>query len=227
MNPRIAAIAALATALSLSTAAQAALIAEWNLTGQPGDQASTAAAVLAPELTSASLNRGAGLTGAAAANSINASGWNGQSTDYFGFTLNLTAGATVDFETLFVGTRSSNTGPGSIGVSYSLDGFTTSTALTTLSQAPGSNFVNSAIDLSAMPNVTGTVEFRFFQLGTTAANGAATGTGGTFRITDYFAPADQNLSFTGTSVSAVPLPAAGWLLVAGLGALGWTGRRRG
>ncbi|MEI7466219.1 MAG: VPLPA-CTERM sorting domain-containing protein, partial [Burkholderiales bacterium] len=38
----------------------------------------------------------------------------------------------------------------------------------------------------------------------------------------------DNFSLTaGTAVpSAVPLPAAAWLLGAGLGALGWTGRRR-
>jgi hypothetical protein len=50
----------------------------------------------------------------------------------------------------------------------------------------GTNCVNSAINLSALLDLTGAVEFRIIQIGTAAANGGATGGSGTFRVTDYF-----------------------------------------
>ena len=48
------------------------------------------------------------------------------------------------------------------------------TALTTFDQAPGSNFVNTIVDLSALPDLMGNVEFRVAQIGTAAANGGST-----------------------------------------------------
>ena len=183
--------------------------------------------MLASGITGGVISRGAGLTSSAALNSFSSAGWNSQSTDYVSLSLTVDAASSLDLQTLSLGTRSSNTGPGTWGLFYNGDGF--SNAITTVSTAPGSVFVNSAIDLSALPNVTGALEFRLYQIGTTAANGGATNTAGTFRLTDYFnGSTDENLSLTGTlsSVSAVPLPAAAWLLLAGLGALGVTVRGR-
>jgi hypothetical protein len=228
MNPRVSAIAlAISTgALLFSSASQAALVAQWDLSGQAGNQVSSTALVLASGITGGLMSRGAGLTGSAAGNSFSSTGWNGQSTDYLSLTLNVAAGSSLDLQTLSVGTRSSNTGLGSIGLFYSGDGFTT--AITTIAQ-PGTNFVNSAIDLTALADVTGALEFRFYQIGTTAAGGGTSTAAGTFRLTDYFNGAtDENLSLTGTlsTASAVPLPAAAWLLVAGLGAMGAAVRRQ-
>ena len=228
MNPRVSAIAlAVSTgALLFSSASQAALVAQWDLTGQTGSQVSSTALVLASGITGGLMSRGAGLTSSAAANSFSSTGWNGQSTDYLSLTLNVAAGSTLDLQTLSVGTRSSNTGLGSIGLFYSGDGFTT--AITTITQ-PGTNFVNSAIDLTALADVTGALEFRFYQIGTTAAGGGTSTAAGTFRLTDYFNGAtDENLSLTGTlsTASAVPVPAAAWLLVAGLGVMGAAVRRQ-
>lgn len=228
MNARVSAIAlAVSTgALLFSNAAQAALVAQWDLTGQIGSQVSSTALVLASGITGGLMSRGAGLTGSAAGNSFNSIGWNGQSTDYLSLTLNVAAGSSLDLQTLSFGTRSSNTGPGSIGLFYSGDGFTS--AITTIVQ-PGISFVNSAIDLTALADVTGALEFRFYQIGNTAAGGGTSSATGTFRLTDYFNGAtDENLSLTGTvsSVSAVPLPAAAWLLVAGLGVMGAAAKRQ-
>lgn len=219
-------IAALAVVALAAPEVQAApIVTNWNLNGQPGDQASVAGTG-SSNVTASALARGAGLTGNTGANSINASGWNSQSTDYFSFGFTVAPTYALDLDRLFIGTRSSATGPGTIGLFYSLDSY--ATALTTFSQAPGANFVNTSVDLSLLANFTGTVEFRLIQVGGAAANGGATGTAGTFRVSNYFNPADTGgVSFTGTLIppsAPVPLPAAVWLLGSAL--LGLAGLRR-
>jgi hypothetical protein len=171
------------------------------------------------------LARGAGLNATAAANSFSSAGWNGAATDYYSFGFSLDADFFADLDSLYIGTRSSNTGPGTLGLYWSGDGF--STALTTLSQ-PGSGFLNSIVDLSALPDLTGDVEFRLVQIGTTSANGGTTSNTGTFRVTGYFENAsfDRNLQFTGT-VSVIPEPGTVALLLAGLATVGFVARRRG
>lgn len=226
MIKSVSAAAVLLGSLFSSTATHAALVAQWDLSGQLGSQVTSTALVLASGITGGLMSRGAGLTGSAAGNSFSSTGWNSQNTDYLSLSLTVAAGSSLDLQTLSFGTRSSGTGPGSIGLFYSGDGFTT--AITTIAQ-PGTSFVNSAIDLTALADVTGALEFRFYQIGTTAAGGGTSSSTGTFRLTDYFNGAtDENLSLTGTvsSVSAVPLPAAAWLMVAGLGALGASVRRK-
>jgi hypothetical protein len=218
-------IAALAVLLAASAAVQAETIVEWELAGAPGSQASTAASGAAAQVTGSALVRGAGLVGNAAANSINASGWNGQATDYFSFGFAVTDGHLVDLDSLYIGTRASGTGPGTLGLFYSGDGF--STSLATFDQAPGGSFLNSVVDLDALPDLSGNVEFRLRQIGTAAANGGATGGAGTFRVTGYFVAGvfDRNAQFTG-SVSAIPEPGSNAMLLAGLAAVGVVVRRR-
>jgi hypothetical protein len=69
-------------------------------------------------------------------------------------------------------------------------------------------------------------------IGAGAANGgAATASAGTFRVTGYFENGifERDLQFTGTTEAigaAIPLPAAAWLMLAGLGAMGAAARRR-
>lgn len=198
-------------------------IADWNLEGQTGSQASVGANSAAANITGNTLSRGAGLTGAAGANSINASGWTGEATDYFAFGFTVDAGYQVDLNSLYIGTRSSNTGPGSVGLYYSGDGFANTVA--TFSQAPGSNFVNTIVDLTALANVSGAVEFRLAAIGSTAANGGATSAAGTFRITAYFVGGifDHNLGFTG---DVIPAPGSATLAALGIAAMGMRPRRR-
>jgi hypothetical protein len=213
-------------ALALAAAIQPALAApvtvvDWRLTGQPGDQATVAANSAAAHITGSSLTRGPGLTGATAANSMNASGWHPG--EYFEFGFTVATNYYVDLDRLYLGTRSSATGPGSLGLFWSGDGF--SSTLFTFNQAPGGNFVNGAIDLAGLRGLTGAVNFRIRNLGNTAANGGTIGTAGTFRVTDYFVGGsfDRNMQLTGT-VNLIPLPAAGWLLGSAL--LGMTGLAR-
>lgn len=211
-------VAALIALAALAGAAGAQL-AQWDFLGQPGNQV-TNPGIGSVNVAAMDLTRGAGLSPSAAANSFSASGFTAEPTDYFSFGFTVDPGFQVDLDDLFIGTRSSGTGPGTIGLFYNGDGF--ASPITTFDQSPGANFVNSIVDLSSLPNLSGNVEFRLAQIGTTAANGGATGSGGTFRVTGYFAGGvfAQNMGFTGTVI-----PAPGALALVGLaGLIG--GRRR-
>jgi hypothetical protein len=228
MFKKTVAAAALFGGLLLSTASQAALIAQWDMTGQLGTQVTQATSSAAAGISGGLLSRGAGIVATAAANSFNSNAWNAQATDYVSFVFTIANGLSLALDNFTVGTQSSATGPGTIGLYYSGDNF--ATALATVAQ-PSAALSNNIFTLASLPVLAaGTVEFRFAQIGTLAPNGAATAAGGTFRVSDYALGGDQNVTFNGTLSStvpaAVPLPPAIALLGAGLSALGFVGRRR-
>lgn len=203
------------------SAASAQTVVQWDLQGAPGDQAFTAG-VAAVGVTAGNLTRGTGITPTAAANSLSGSNWADLGpNDYFTFGFTADAGNSVDLDDLYIGTRSSATGPGSLGLFYSGDGFTTN--LFTFLQAPGGNFVNSIVDLSALPNLGGSVEFRIRSINGVAANGGAINVNGTFRVTGYFVGGtfDRNMQLTG-----IVVPAPGAMALLGLGGLVAARRRR-
>jgi hypothetical protein len=205
------------------SSAHADIITGYNLAGATGSQAFTAATIEATNVSGLDLTRGPGLTAAGAANSLAASAWN--EGDYFSFGFSVDSGYFVELTNLEIGTRSSSTGPGTMGLFSSVDNF--GTAITTISQASGGNFVNSSIDLSALGQLSGTVEFRLAMVGTGSANGGTVAGTGTFRVTNYFvANQDQgSLRFNG-SVSAVPEPtAAGLLALTGIAGMAFRRRR--
>jgi hypothetical protein len=89
-------LAACAVALFCPGFAGAVTVVEDKLTGAAGSRASTPAVTRPPaHISEAALMRGAGLTGSAAANSISASGWTGEATDYFEFGFDVAAGFQV------------------------------------------------------------------------------------------------------------------------------------
>lgn len=207
---------------SLPTIARAESIVEWYLTGAAGDELSFGAASSVAHVAGMDLTRGIGLTAKTGANSINASDWTAEPTDYFSFGFLVDPGYQADLTSFVVGTRSSGTGPGSLGLFYNGDGF--ANVLHTFDQTPGNNNVYSVIDLSALPNLQGSIEFRITQIGTDSANGGTTGSTGTFRI---FNDGDgANVRFSGSvTAAAVPEPGTYALMLAGLGLLVFAARR--
>lgn len=167
---------------------RAAIVADWDTTGLAGTEATLAAAVLGTGVSSGVIGRGGGLTTAGAANSFNSAGWEATTAstttdEYISFTLSLSS--TYDLSTLSFASRSSGTGPGTLGLFYSGDAYTTPIA--SWAQANTAT-LEQTIDLSSMANFTGTLEFRIIEIGNLQADGSgATASGGTFRIQDKLA----------------------------------------
>lgn len=204
----------------LASAASAEVITSYALFGATGDQVFQAPSSAAAGVSGLDLTRGPGLGVSAAGNSFSANGWSSdQSQDYFSFGFSVDAGSSVNLDTLWLGSRSSNTGPGFLGLFYSGDGFTTS--LFDFIQV-GTAFNNTVIDLSGLTGLTGTVEFRIAALNDVSANGGTISAGGTFRIGDHFDGSDfSEVRFEGTVI-----PAPGAVALLGLGGLVATRRRR-
>ena len=219
-----------ALSLGLATSAHGELIAGWNLALCPDGAQTYAATAAAGGVTGMTLTRGAGLGVAfATQGNFNAWGWNQQATDYLSFGFTVANGSSVNLSSLQIGTRSEGAAPGVLALRSSVDGF--GSDLFTFNQAatdggewgPGAGFIFSVIDLSALTNLTGTVEFRIYQVGNTAANGGTPDPNRHFRLTNYFlGGADQgDMSFSGTVI-----PAPGALALLGLGGLVGGRRRR-
>ena len=186
---------------ALAGTAHAQVLSQWVLTGTPGDQAATAATGTAPGVSGLDLVRGAGINPSAAANSFTGNNWHDLAADdYFAFGLDIQQGWEVVPTELWIATRSSNTGPGNLGLFYSGDGFTTN--LHTFVQV-GSATLDSVVDLSALGTLAGSIEFRVRPLDATSANGGTTSAAGVFRFADH----------TGTGVT--PMQLVGSVVLAG------------
>jgi hypothetical protein len=171
--------------LSLTGVASAqAVIAGWDLSGAPGDQVSTPATLAASFVTGLDMARGAGINPTAANNSISANGWEDLAVDdYFTFGFTVDAGYAVDLAELQISTRSSNTGPANLALRYSVDNFTADLATIVNS---GTLFTDVILDLTALPALSGNVEFRLYATNNVSANGGTIGSTGTMRIARYY-----------------------------------------
>jgi hypothetical protein len=216
----------------MAGSAQAATIAQWDLLGEPGNQVSTEGA--APlNVVALDLTRGGGVTASAAANSFSASGWQTSPAanpagdeDFFSLGFTVADGFEVDLEALYIGHRSSNTGPGTMGLFYSGNGFASPLASFTLS---GGVFRNDIVDLSGLDPLTGLVEFRLIEIGNDdAVPPGSTATGGTYRVTAYFEGGafNRNLQFTGEVTRSATVDAPAGAALSLLALLGVMARRR-
>jgi hypothetical protein len=199
-----------------ASVASAGFLVQYEMTGQPGDQASTAATFSPPGTTGVSLTRGAGLTPSVGANSMNSSGWVGPAADdFYSFGFNVGPGATALVDALRFATRSSATGPGFVNVLFSVDGGP-ETLITTITQT-GTNFSDNLIGLGSPVTVHSSLRILLRSANNTAANGGTVGAAGTLRIGDY--SPDNGTTFQPVSVEGsltlVPEPSS--VALCGLG----------
>lgn len=211
-------LAALAIGLSGAAQAQNQLIAQWDFLGDTGNQVTETAVNTVSNVTASVITRGGGLSASAAANSFSSSGWEstGGSDEYVSFGFTVASGYAVDLSSLLLSTRSSNTGPGTLGLFYGGDNFVSQ--LYTFAQS-GTTTLGSSVNLSALPSLTGNVEFRIYEIGNLQADGVGeTASTGTFRLAN-------TLDLVG-AVTAVPEPSNYAMLLAGLAVMGGIARRR-
>jgi hypothetical protein len=159
------------------------LLATWAFAGQPGNQASTAAASSAPGATAGAVGRSADVVAATGADSMNANGWPMVATldttkGYYTLAITPPTGCTVSLTQASITARESGTGPSTLVAATSDDNFTQTTALTASSADATSTPTLSVTDAAA------SVEVRVFGYGASSADG-------TFRL-------DGTLTLTGS-----------------------------
>lgn len=193
--------------------AQADIIFQYNLHGNAGNESSVAGLAPIAGITALDLTRGSGLNSTATGNSFSSSGWEfatpanpADSLEYISFGFQIAAGIDVILDNLVLTTRSSNTGPGTLGLYSSIDSFTN--LLHTFAQT-GEDFLDSTItglaSLGTLSNQT--VEFRIIEIGNTQADGVgSTTSGGTFRLTNFDQDSAQPITLSGTVTAAIPEP---------------------
>ncbi|MEM1185430.1 MAG: hypothetical protein AAGI53_10580 [Planctomycetota bacterium] len=217
MKIAILAVAGLAAAAAAQTSPNGGnVVAWWDTFGNDGNSPSLPTTGTVSNLSAADWTRSADINPSSAGNTFAANGWNDgdETTNYFSTTLTVDAGYQLDLADLVIGIRRSGSGPTSINLRSSLDGFSSS-----LFTFDGSDdgFQNDIIDLSSLGPITGSVEFRITGAGASSANG-------TLRIGDYSEfPTFFDLQFQG-DVSLVPTPGA--MAAFGLAGLAAARRRR-
>lgn len=213
-------LAAVAAGAATGVAGANVIVSYVNF-GQPGDQITSPTGTVGDNVTDLPLTRGPGLSPNVGSNSLNSSGWDTLSADdyvTFGFTVD--AGYWADLDSLWFGSRSSNSGPGELAVFYSGDSFTNPIFSFTQS---GTAFGNHIADLSALQGLTGTVEFRIYATSDIRADGTpGISPAGTFRVGDHF----DGANFTEFRITGDVIPAPGALALLGIAGLCATRRRR-
>ena len=196
--------------------ASADILAEWD-----GVEGTTIPANdVATGLTGMDLSRGPGIAEATGSN-FNSNGFDDTALDFddaiaaddylsFGFTVD---SGTVDLTTILVELDRSSTGPATVGLFSSVDGFDDASDLIQSFSVSTSGTILT-FDVSSLTGLTGTVEFRFYFFG-------ATSTLGTADIEDDLIDADA----TGLQINGT-IPAPGALALLGIAGLAGARRRR-
>lgn len=158
----------------LASNAGAATLATYNLAGAAGSETSSAAATILGNVTATPITRGSGLSANAGGNSFNSANFatTFDANKYVQLGIAPTAGNSLTLNNLFFNTQRSNTGPATIEIRSSLDGYATivSTIL------PAASLAAQSVALpAAFSSLSTGVTFRLFGYG-------ASGTAGTFRL---------------------------------------------
>jgi hypothetical protein len=143
---------------------------------------------------------------------LTAAGWDGVDVDdYVELGISVADGYEVTLDTLYIGTMSSLSGPGSIGIFTSDNDY--SSPLMIIEQIALEQ-TYTAVDLDGRV-VSGDFFIRLYEDGNSQAgdSGEATANNGTLSVFEY--SNDLNVSIGG-EISPVPVPGAIWLLGSGL-----------
>jgi hypothetical protein len=172
----------------------------WEMSAEPGNQASSVATLQSSNFNNCILTRGSGVTATAGAGSMNSAGWFSGSTpttlddaiagnDYYEFTINIINCLFFNPTTIRIVLRSSATGPNTATLRCSSDGFTTNIGTVTV-PTTSTEFTFSE---TVSPN-SQTITFRLYGYGT-AAGGGTPGSGGTMRIGTSVVATDNDIAF--------------------------------
>lgn len=178
----------------------------WELSAQPGDQASNTAAFQGANFDNCNLVRGSGVTASTGAGSMNSSGWFSGSTpttlanaiagnDYYEFTINTINCLFFNPTTIKIVLRSSATGPNTATLRCSSDGFSTDIGTVNITTTSTAYTFSETISPNS-PSVT----FRLYGYGA-AAGGGTPGSGGTMRIGSSVTATDNDLEFFTTTTN--------------------------
>lgn len=208
---------------TLTTACEAALVLSWNTVGNTGSETTEASVSNHANIAAANLTLGAGITPSGNENRFGGTSWsialadsiaNG---DYIQFIVAPTSGFKFTATSLdFVWDRSP-TGPSSVELRSSVDGFGSGLGQVTGMASGGTTTVRT-INISGLSDITTATTFRLYGFGGT---NSSFGTGGFDTENGSTSP---NVVFNGT-VSAVPEPSA-LLLVGSIIGAGLLRRRR-
>jgi len=214
--------------LGFSGAADAVPIVSWDLANATGQTA--AVSTLAANTSATAIAPSAGVTawGSTAQNGfVAASGWATVAPDparYYEWSVTAAAGFAIDYQgitlALFRGIQGANHGAQRWDLHASTDGFAASNvALQTLDisgSAADTQVLFSALDISALGSVAGTVTFRLYGYDYTAT-GDFSGLGNDSGWLIYGTGANPVVD--GNVIAVVPEPATGLLVMLGLVAL--------
>jgi len=202
-------------ATMFGSAAQAQFLAEWDVNGQPGNQATVPATYADPNVTASDITRGPGLTAAAQTNGFDSTGWTTSTSldpdDYLEFTLTPKAGTSLSLtgvsfsfenETSFLDPK----GPETIVIQYSLNDY--STNLDNLVYNDPGGYGAAGLGFGP-PDVisTGPVTFRIYGYDADSSSAPLF----------LYGAGDQPAILVSGSVIDAPEPGTGGLLLAGLG----------
>lgn len=158
-------------------------ILNYDFTGEPGNQEFTTPNMVADGMAGLNFGRGKDLNAVTTNNSISSTGWDSGDERFFTFGFTVAPDKLVDLSQLQIGSRASSAGPKDMALRYSGDNFTSDIATWV---NPSNAFLNQLIDLPNLQNLSGSVEFRIVNISETSAADGTIGSGGTFRITNFF-----------------------------------------
>lgn len=217
-------VLAVAAFIVLAGSAQAATLASWDVYTLCSSGTNTSVAGTDSTYVDATdMTMGSGLSRYTYKGYFETKGWGGSDDgDYIELGFSVADGYAVTLDELLIGFRTYYTGPGTIGVYTSLDGF--SEAVSTISMS-GNTWTNKTIDLSDLGTITGDFTIRLYEIGNTQADGSGSTSNSTyFAVSEYYKSGNYyDVQFTG-EVSSVPVPGA--FLLMGSGLLALAGFRR-